>query len=115
MWMLFIGLAVGIGAGLYLPVSLPASVAPYVTMAILVSLDAVVGGARAQQQGNFLAREFVEGWAANLAIACALAFLGIRLDAQIHLGVAIALSLRIFHNFASARRAYAGKNQKSPA
>jgi small basic protein len=71
-------------------------------MAALSAIDAVAGGAKKGQRGAFSAAEFLEGALSTALLACALTWLGGRLDVQLHLAVAAALCVRIFGNLSSA-------------
>lgn len=101
-----IGMVVGIGLGLILQPTVPAGLQPYVPIAIIAALDAVVGGARALIEGRFDDRVFVVSFVSNVAIAAVMVFLGDQLGvgAQLSAGVIVVLGIRIFANAAAIRR-----------
>ena len=65
----FVGLLLGIVAGLAVNVHLPAAYAAYLSVAILAALDSVFGGLRAGMQGNFAYRVFLSGFFINTLLA----------------------------------------------
>ncbi len=110
--MLLVGIVLGAIVGLYLPVSIPPAAAPFLAVAVVASLDAIVGAAKARQEGNFLGIDFVEEWVTSLVVALTLTFLGERLNVRLYYAVAAALSMRVFHNFSRLRRARLTKNSR---
>jgi len=101
-----IGLVVGVVAGLLLQPTVPDGLQPYVPIAIIAALDAVVGGARALMEGRFDDRVFVVSFVSNVAIAAVMVFLGDQLGvgSQLSTGVIVVLGIRIFANSAAIRR-----------
>ncbi len=101
-----IGLAIGIVAGLVLQPTVPAPLQPYVPIAIIAALDAVVGAARAMGEKRFDDRVFVVSFVSNVLIAAAMVFLGDQLGvgSQLSTGVIVVLGIRIFANAAAIRR-----------
>ncbi len=101
-----IGLVVGVAAGLILQPTVPTGLQPYVPIAIIAALDAVVGGARALMERRFDDRVFVVSFVSNVAIAAVMVFLGDQLGvgAQLSTGVIVVLGIRIFANAAAIRR-----------
>ncbi|OUZ11021.1 hypothetical protein BHE97_06205 [Aeromicrobium sp. PE09-221] len=101
-----IGLAIGIAAGLVLQPTVPAPLQPYVPIAIIAALDAVVGAARAMGEKRFDDRVFVVSFVSNVLIAAAMVFLGDQLGvgSQLSTGVIVVLGIRIFANAAAIRR-----------
>ena len=55
----FIGLLLGIVLGLILEVNIPATLSPYMSVAILACLDSVFGAVRASLSKNFKADIFI--------------------------------------------------------
>ncbi|MBM9465487.1 small basic family protein [Aeromicrobium sp. YIM 150415] len=101
-----IGLAIGIVAGIVLQPTVPAPLQPYVPIAIIAALDAVVGAARAIGEKRFDDRVFVVSFVSNVLIAAAMVFLGDQLGvgSQLSTGVIVVLGIRIFANAAAIRR-----------
>ena len=101
-----IGLLVGIVLGLVLQPDVPVALEPYLPIAVVAALDAVLGGLRAQLDGLFDDRVFVVSFLSNVVIAAAIVFLGDKLGvgAQLSTGVIVVLGIRIFSNAAAIRR-----------
>jgi len=93
-----IGLLVGLGLGLWLQ--------PYLPIAIVAALDAVVGALRALGERRFNDRVFVISFISNVIIASAMVFVGDQLGvgSQLSTGVIVVLGIRIFANAAAIRR-----------
>ncbi len=101
-----IGIVVGVVAGLLLQPTVPLWLQPYVPIAIVAALDAVVGGVRALGEKRFDDRVFVISFVSNVVIAAAMVFLGDQLGvgSQLSTGVIVVLGIRIFANAAAIRR-----------
>ncbi|HEY7045531.1 MAG TPA: small basic family protein [Nocardioidaceae bacterium] len=100
------GLVVGILAGLFLEPSVPASLQPYLPIAVVAALDAVFGGLRAFLDGIFDDKVFVVSFVSNVLIAALIVYLGDQLGVggQLSTGVIVVLGIRIFSNVAAIRR-----------
>ncbi len=100
------GLLAGVALGLYLQPDVPLWLQPYLPIAIVAALDAVVGGARALGERRFDDRVFVISFVSNVLIAALIVFLGDQLGvgAQLSTGVVVVLGIRIFANAAAIRR-----------
>lgn len=101
-----LGLVVGIAAGLLLQPTVPVAVQPYLPIAIVAALDAVVGALRALGERRFDDRVFVVSFISNVIIASFIVFLGDQLGvgSQLSTGVVVVLGIRIFANAAAIRR-----------
>jgi small basic protein len=101
-----IGLLAGIALGLLWHPVVPVWAEPYLPIAIVAAMDAVVGGIRALIERRFDERIFVISFLSNVLIAAFLVFLGDQLGvgAQISTGVVVVLAMRIFANAAAIRR-----------
>ena len=101
-----IGLAIGIGLGLFLQPAMPAALQPYLPIAIVAGLDALFGALRALLDGVFSDRVFVVSFVSNVIIAGFMVYLGDQLGvgAQLTTGVVVVLGIRIFSNVAAIRR-----------
>jgi small basic protein len=101
-----IGLLVGIAVGLLWHPVIPVWAEPYLPIAIVAAIDAVVGGFRAIVERRFDERIFVVSFLSNILIAAILVFLGDQLGvgAQMSTGVVVVLAMRIFANAAAIRR-----------
>lgn len=102
----FIGLAIGVIAGLVFEPTVPVGLQPYLPIAIVAALDAVVGAFRALGERRFDDRVFVVSFISNVVIAAFMVYLGDQLGvgAQLSTGVVVVLGIRIFANAAAIRR-----------
>lgn len=101
-----LGLIVGAIAGLILQPSVPSYLQPYLPIAIVAALDAVVGALRALGEKRFNDRVFVISFISNVLLAACIVFLGDQLGvgSQLSTGVVVVLGIRIFANAAAIRR-----------
>lgn len=101
-----IGLVIGIIAGLALQPEVPAFFAPYLPIAVIAALDALMGGFRAKLDGMFDDKVFLVSFLSNTVIAAFIVFLGDQLGvgSQMSTGVVVVLGIRIFSNAAAIRR-----------
>lgn len=101
-----IGLLVGIAIGILWHPVVPLWLEPYLPIAIVAALDAVVGGFKALVQKRFDDRIFAVSFLSNVLIAALLVFIGDQLGvgAQMSTGVVVVLAMRIFANAAAIRR-----------
>lgn len=102
-----LGLVAGILIGLLLEPSLPVFLQPYLPIAIIAAIDAILGGARAWLEGVFSDRVFAVSFLSNVLIAGLIVFVGDRIGvgAQLSTAVIVVLGIRIFTNAAAIRRA----------
>jgi len=100
------GLLVGIIAGLILEPTVPVWMQPYLPVAIIAALDAVVGATRALLDGVFRDRVFVISFLSNVLVAAIIVWIGdlLGVGAQMSTGVIVVLTMRIFSNAAAIRR-----------
>ena len=101
------GLAVGVVIGLLVEPTLPVFLQPYLPIAIVAALDAILGGTRSWLEGVFSDRVFVVSFLSNVLIAGLIVFVGDQLGvgSQLSTGVVVVLGIRIFNNAAAIRRA----------
>lgn len=101
-----IGLFVGIVVGLVLEPTVPAWLQPYLPVAIVAALDAVVGAGRALLDGVFRDRVFVVSFLSNVLVAAVIVWIGdlLGVGSQMSTGVVVVLTMRIFSNAAAIRR-----------
>ncbi len=96
---------VGVALGVLLEPEVPASVAPYLPMAVMAALDSVFGGLRARLDGTFSERIFVVSLLTNSVLAALLVFAGDRLGVNdLAVAVVVVFGVRIFGNLAAIRR-----------
>lgn len=101
-----IGLAIGLLLGRLLGLTAPVWLEPYLPIAVVAALDAVVGGLRARLDGVFDERVFVVSFVGNAIVAVVIVFLGDRLGvgSQLSTAVVVVFGIRIFSNAAAIRR-----------
>ena len=101
-----LALAVGVVLGVVLHPTVPASLQPYLPIAVVAALDAVFGALRAMLDGIFDDKVFVVSFIANILVAALIVFLGDQLGvgSQLSTAVVVVLGIRIFSNAAAIRR-----------
>lgn len=101
-----LGLVAGVAIGLLLQPTVPAALQPYLPIAIVAALDAVIGALRALGERRFDDKVFVVSFISNVLIAAFIVFLGDQLGvgSQLSTGVVVVLGIRIFANAAAIRR-----------
>lgn len=101
-----VALLIGLFAGLLIQPDIPLWIQPYLPIALIAALDAVVGAGRAALEKRFSDRIFVISFASNTSLAAAMVFLGDQLGigSQLSTGVLIVLAMRIFVNASAIRR-----------
>lgn len=97
-------LALLLGLSCYwLPMKLPSSMANYLSLAVLASMDSILGGLRAGLEGKFDDSIFITGFIFNTLFAAFLAFLGDQLRLDLFMAALIVLGWRIFLNLSIIR------------
>ncbi|MFV0450790.1 MAG: small basic family protein [Propioniciclava sp.] len=101
-----IGLIIGIALGIWLQPTLPASLQPYLPIAIIAALDAIFGGFRSYLDRIFDDKVFVVSFISNVLIAALIVWVGdlIGVGDQLSTAVVVVLGIRIFTNAAAIRR-----------
>ncbi|MDH3959465.1 MAG: small basic family protein [Actinomycetota bacterium] len=101
-----IGLVIGIVAGLVLEPAVPLWLEPYLPIAVIAALDAVVGATRALLDGVFRDRVFIISFLSNVLVAAVIVWIGdlLGVGTQMSTGVVVVLTMRIFSNAAAIRR-----------
>ncbi|MFP3916363.1 DUF1290 domain-containing protein [Lysinibacillus telephonicus] len=105
MWLLpLLGLLLGLAFGLLTDIQIPAVYEHYLSIAVLAALDTIFGGIRANLQQVYDDKVFISGFFFNIALAAALAFLGVHLGVDLYLAAIFAFGVRLFQNIAVIRR-----------
>ncbi|HET7473316.1 MAG TPA: small basic family protein [Candidatus Limnocylindrales bacterium] len=108
MFLPFVGLLVGVAAGVIATLAFNFSVGieftRYTAVAILAALDSVLGAVRAELDGVYDNRIFISGFITNAIVAVILTFIGDRLSLDLYLVALINFGFRIFNNVALIRR-----------
>lgn len=101
-----IGLILGVVLGLLVKPDVPVTLEPYLPIAVVAALDAVVGGLRAQLDGIFNDKVFAISFVSNVSIAALIVWVGdlLGVGAQLSTAVIVVLGIRIFSNVAAIRR-----------
>jgi small basic protein len=101
-----IGLIIGVVAGLIIEPTVPIWFEPYLPIAVIAALDAVVGAIRALLDGVFRDRIFVISFLSNVLVAAFIVWIGdlLGVGSQMSTGVVVVLTMRIFANAAAIRR-----------
>lgn len=104
MWLPIMGLITGLLIGSLFTFSLPGAFASYLSIAVLASLDSLLGGWRAVQEDKFNGSILLSGFFINALTAILLVFVGNLLNLPLELAAVIAFGLRIFNNVGYIRR-----------
>lgn len=106
------GLLLGLVIGFISPFDIPAEYAKYLSVAILVAFDSVIGGIRAYQEEHFDSTVFVSGFFVNIIMASLLAYVGDRMGVDLYLAAVVAFGTRLFQNISIIRRHIINKINK---
>ncbi|HOB21763.1 MAG: small basic family protein [Firmicutes bacterium] len=104
MWLPVLGLLIGILIGVGWQISLPIAYSSYMAVGILAAIDSVFGGVRAALDNNYDNVVFLSGFFTNILLAIGLTYLGVKLGVDLVLGATVAFSIRIFNNLGMIRR-----------
>ena len=107
-----LGLIIGLIVGIFLPGEIPTEYSIYVAVAILATLDSVMGGGVAAMENRFDLRLFTSGFLGNVFLAVLLAFIGDKMGIQLYMAAIFAFGIRLFANFATIRRLLIKKYSK---
>jgi small basic protein len=101
-----LALAAGIAAGLLLSPTAPDWIDPYLPIAVVAALDALVGGLLAAVRRVFDDRVFVLSFLGNVILAGLLVFVGDELGVggALSTAVLVVFGIRIFTNATALRR-----------
>ncbi|MGO1174080.1 MAG: small basic family protein [Actinomycetaceae bacterium] len=101
-----IGLAIGVVAGVLLDPTVPVWLVPYLPIAVVAAMDALLGGLRARLQRVFDDQVFITSFLFNTVVAAFLVYVGDQLGVggQMTTAIVVVLGIRIFSNVAAIRR-----------
>lgn len=101
-----LGLVLGIILGILLDPTIPYALQPYLPIAVVAAMDALLGGARAWFEGKFSDRVFITSFFWNVLIAALLVLVGAQLGvgAAMTTAIVVVLGIRVFSNAAAIRR-----------
>lgn len=103
MWAVF-GLLIGIFLGLISGIQIPSAYSQYLAIAILASIDSLVGATLSSLQKTFDSSIFFSGFFMNALFAALLTLIGNMLGVDLSLATIIVFGTRIFANSAAIRR-----------
>lgn len=103
MWVVLLGLVVGVVVGLSFPIILPLAFAHYLSIALLAAIDSAFGGMRSGLEGKFVAVTFATGLISNAILAGLLTYFGAKLGVPLYYAALFAFGFRIFQNLGSIR------------
>lgn len=101
-----IGLIIGIVLGIVLDPTIPYALQPYLPIAVVAAIDALLGGGRAWLEGQFSDRVFITSFFWNVVVAALLVLLGAQLGvgSTMTTAIVVVFGIRIFSNAAAIRR-----------
>lgn len=98
MYLIILGLTLGLILGTFLQVDIPPEYARYTAVAIVGILDSLFGAIRASVERKYNLTIFVTGLAFNMTIAVLITFVGDKLNLDLYLAILVAFTIRIFSN-----------------
>ena len=104
MWLPLLALLLGFLAGQALALNVPPGYAPYLSVAILATLDSALGGVRGVLQERYDAVILMSGFFTNGALAAFLVFAGDWIGVDLYYVAIFVFGVRIFQNLAIIRR-----------
>jgi small basic protein len=99
-----IGLLIGLIAGLFLDVTIPSGLTPYLAVLTLVGIEALTATYNAMQRKEFAPAKFVIELLSNLVISGLLTALGVQLKYDFAFVIAFVFAYRIFRNISFISR-----------
>lgn len=103
-----LGVFCAIAFDLYIPPYL----SMYAAIVIIASLDAVMDAYKSLLADGFDAWEFLSSLFGNSILGALIVFFGKKIDLDLYIPVILVFTMRIFNNFAFARRYYLNKLKK---
>lgn len=115
MWIIpLLGLLAGTLIGSIISFQIPLVFAKYLSVAVLASLDSVLGGVRCIFEDTFNGVILLTGFITNALLAALLAYLGDRLGVDLYMAAVFVFGVRIFQNLAAIRHYLLAKIMKLP-
>jgi small basic protein len=112
MYLIILGLTIGLIIGGFLQFDIPPEYARYTAVAIVGILDSLFGAVRASIEHKYNTVSFLTGLAFNMAIAVLITFFGDKLNLDLYLAILVAFMIRIFANVGQIKTATLGKLQR---
>lgn len=101
-----LGILLGTLIGFVIPVTYSSAYAVYMSMVILVCLDTVLGGVKANLKGEFDTKLFLSGLAVQSIAAIFLTYIGEVLGVPVYYSGIVFFGSRIFKSISSIRRLF---------
>lgn len=109
MWLPLLALTLGFLVGQTFTFTIPATLAPYLSVTILATLDSTLGGVKGVMQDKYDAYILMTGFFINGALSAFLVFLGDLIGVDLYYVAIFVFGVRIFQNFAIIRREFVNK------
>jgi len=98
MYLIILGLSLGLIIGAFLKFDIPPEYARYTAVAIVGVLDSLFGAIRATIERKYNTTVFLSGLLFNMIVAVLITFIGDKLNLDIYLAILVAFTIRIFSN-----------------
>lgn len=106
MWIVILGLGLGLAIGFFTPVSVPVALSKYLAIALLAGMDSSLGGLRAGIEKKFRLSIFTSGFTFNILMAAILVYMGDMLGIDLYIAAIVVFGMRIFNNITAIRRIF---------
>jgi small basic protein len=103
MYLIVLGLLLGLAIGGFLQFNIPAEYARYTAVAIIGIFDSLFGAIKASGEKKYDTTVFVTGLAFNMIIAVLITFIGDKLGLDLYLAILVAFMIRILANIGIIR------------
>lgn len=104
MWLPILCLILGLILGQAYTFHVPPEYAKYLGVALLASMDSVLGGIRGVLQDKYDGLVFLTGFFSNAILASSLTFIGDRIELPLYYTAIFVFGVRLFQNLAIVRR-----------
>lgn len=104
MWLPLLALVLGFLVGETLNFTLPPVFAPYLSVAILATIDSTLGGIRGVVEKNYDGAILITGFFINGSLSAFLVFIGDWIGVDLYYVAIFVFGVRIFQNLAIIRR-----------
>ena len=98
MYLIIIGLSLGLIIGAFLRFDIPPEYARYTAVAIIGILDSLFGAIRASVEKKYTTLIFITGLAFNMIVAVLITYIGDKLNLDLYMAILVAFTIRIFAN-----------------
>lgn len=103
---IILGLTIGILLGIVFPNDIPKVYAPLLSIAIMASMDSVLGAICAFHKKLYNVKIFLSGFFLNSFVAMLLCYIGMKLGIDLYFVGILVFGFRIFKNIGEIRRYY---------